>query len=48
MEALEILNFFGCSGLKKFLDIQGKMEHLLELYLTPTVELITRKESRIS
>ena len=33
MEALEILNLSGCSGLKKFPDIQGNMEHLLELYL---------------
>eukprot|EP00261_Vitis_vinifera_P030658 XP_019071901.1 PREDICTED: TMV resistance protein N-like [Vitis vinifera] len=36
MEALEILNLSGCSELKKFPDIQGNMEHLLELYLAST------------
>ncbi|XP_034675157.1 disease resistance protein RPV1-like [Vitis riparia] len=36
MEALKILNFSGCSGLKKFPDIPGNMEHLLELYLAST------------
>ena len=36
MEALKILNFSGCSGLKKFPDIQGNMGHLLELYLAST------------
>ncbi|RVW88931.1 TMV resistance protein N [Vitis vinifera] len=33
MKMLEILNFSGCSELKKFPDIQGNMEHLSELYL---------------
>ena len=33
MKALQILNFSGCSGLKKFPNIQGNMENLLELYL---------------
>ncbi|XP_059590540.1 disease resistance protein RPV1 [Vitis vinifera] len=36
MEALEILNLSDCSELKKFPDIQGNMEHLLELYLAST------------
>ncbi|KAL6316899.1 hypothetical protein AAG906_023554 [Vitis piasezkii] len=36
MKALEILNFSGCSGLKKFPNIQGNMENLLELYLAST------------
>ena len=36
MKALEILNLAGCSELKKFPDIQGNMEHLLELYLSST------------
>ena len=36
MEALKILNFSSCSGLKKFPDIQGNMGHLLELYLAST------------
>ena len=36
MEALEVLDFSGCLGFKKFPDIQGNMEHLSELYLTYT------------
>ena len=36
MKALEILNFSGCSGLKKFPDIRGNMDHLLELHLAST------------
>ena len=36
MKALEILNFSGCSGLKKFPNIQGNMENLLELYSAST------------
>ncbi|RVW70616.1 TMV resistance protein N [Vitis vinifera] len=36
MKALEILNFSSCSGLKKFPNIQGNMENLLELYLAST------------
>lgn len=36
LEALKNLNLSGISGLKKFPDIQGNMEHLLELYLAAT------------
>ena len=31
MKALEILNLSGCLELKKFPDIEGTVEHLLEL-----------------
>ena len=36
MKALEILNLSSCSELKEFPDIQGNMEHLLELHLAST------------
>ncbi|KAJ9675788.1 hypothetical protein PVL29_024635 [Vitis rotundifolia] len=36
MNVLQILNFSGCSGLKKFPNIQGNRENLLELYLAST------------